>query len=169
MLQLAGSTVTIDAMGTQREIAAQIIRQKGHYILALKDNQPTLHDKVRHLLDEAILEGFKGMNHGFFEKIEKGHGRVETRRVWVTNEAHWLGKELLDLWAGLGSIVVVESVRQDLGDLTGKVTTERRYYISSHDGTDDTAAAFMFEGIRSHWGVENCLHWQLDVQMNEDE
>ena len=166
MLQLAGSTVTIDAMGTQREIAAQIIRQGGHYILAVKDNQPTLHDKVRHLLDEAILDGFKEMRHGFAEKTEAAHGRIETRRVWVTDEVHWLGDELLSLWSGLASVVVVESVRQNLGDLSGKVTTERRYYISSHAGTD---AAFMADGIRSHWGVENGLHWRLDVQMREDE
>ena len=166
MLQLAGSTVTIDAMGTQRQIAAQIIRQKGHYILAVKDNQPTLHDKVKGLLDEAILDRFKGMGHGFVETTENTHGRIETRRVWVTNEVHWLGEELLALWPGLASLVVVESVRQNLGDLTGKVSTERRYYISSHQDTD---AAFMADGIRHHWGVENGLHWRLDVQMREDE
>jgi predicted transposase YbfD/YdcC len=166
MLELAGSTITIDAMGCQREIAAQIIRQKGHYILAVKDNMPTLHEKVKKLLDEARLDGFKDMRHGYVEKTERGHGRVETRRVWVTNEVRWLGDELLSLWSGLSSVVVVESVRQDLGDLSGKVTTERRYFISSHDGTD---AAWMADGIRSHWGVENGLHWRLDVQMREDE
>ena len=166
MLDLAGSTVTIDAMGCQREIAAQIRRQAGHYILAVKDNQPTLHEKVKGLLDEAILDGFAGMRHGYVEQTEAGHGRVETRRVWVTDEVHWLGDELLSLWAGLASVVVVESVRQDLGDLSGKVTTERRYFISSHAGAD---AAWMAEGIRGHWGVENGLHWRLDVQMREDE
>lgn len=169
MLELAGSTVTIDAMGCQREIAGQIIRQKGHYILAVKENQPTLHDKVRGLLDEAILDGFKGMRHGYAEKTETGHGRVETRRVWVTDEVQWLGKELLGLWPGLASVAVVESVRQNLGDLSGRVTTERRYFISSHDGADAAAAAWMADGIRSHWGVENSLHWRLDVQMREDE
>ena len=166
MLELAGSTVTIDAMGCQRDIAAQVVRQNGHYILAVKDNQPTLHARVRALLDEAILDGFKDMRHGYAEEADKGHGRIETRRVWVTDEVHLLGAELLALWSGLASVVVVESVRQDLGDLGGKVTTERRYFISSHKGTD---AALRGEGVRNHWGVENALHWRLDVQMREDE
>jgi predicted transposase YbfD/YdcC len=166
MLNLAGATVTIDAMGCQREIAGQIIGQKAHYILAVKDNQPTLHQKVKALLDEAILDGFKNMQHDYFEQSNEGHGRIETRRVWVTGEVKWLGEELLAQWPGLASVAVVESIRQDLGDLSGKVTTERRYYISSHDGSD---AEFMGRGIREHWGVENGLHWRLDVQMNEDQ
>jgi predicted transposase YbfD/YdcC len=166
MLELTGSTVTIGAMGCQREIAAQIRQQKGHYILAVKDNQPTLYDKVKKLLDEAILEKFQGMAHGHVQETNGGHGRIETRRVWVTNEVHWLGKELLELWPGLASVVVVEAVRQDLSDKTGKVSTERRYFISSHPGND---AALMAEGIRSHWGVENGLHWCLDLGMREDE
>jgi predicted transposase YbfD/YdcC len=168
MLSLAGRTVTIDAMGCQREIAGLITEGKGHYILAVKENQPTLHAKVKGLLDEAILDNFKGMSHGVFEqKTEKdNHGRVETRRVWVTNEVRWLGEELVGQWPGLASVIAVESVRQDLGDLTGKITSERRYYISSHGGTD---ARFLAEGIRGHWGIENSLHWQLDVSMNEDQ
>lgn len=166
LLELAGATVTIDAMGCQREIAGQIIRQKGHYILAVKDNQPTLHQKVKSLLDEARLDGFKGMQHDYFEQTNAGHDRIETRKVWVTSEVKWLGEQLLGQWPGLASLVRVESIRQDLGDLSGKVTTERRYYISSHDGTD---APFMARGIREHWGVENGLHWCLDVGMREDE
>ena len=170
MLTLAGSTVTIDAMGCQREIAAQIIAQKGDYLLAVKDNQPTLFAAVTALLDEGILDGFKGMSHGYFESFQdkNSHGRIETRRVWVTDEVHWLGEELLELWAGLKSLVVVESIRQDLGDLTGKVSTERRYYICSHGGADDKLAERLAQGIRGHWGVENGLHWCLDVSMGED-
>jgi predicted transposase YbfD/YdcC len=166
MLDLANATITIDAMGCQREIAGQIRKQQGHYILAVKDNQPTLHEKIRHLLDEGILERFQGMQHGFDEQKDESHGRIQTRRVWVTNEVHWLGKELLDLWPGLASIAVVESTRQDYGDFSGKVTVERRYFISSHADTD---AKRMAQGIRSHWGVENGLHWCLDVSMNEDQ
>ena len=92
MLTLTGRTVTIDAMGCQREIARQIIEQKGHYILAVKENQPTLHAKVKELLDEAILEKFAGMRHGFDEQRceTNNHGRIETRRVRVTNEVKWL-------------------------------------------------------------------------------
>jgi predicted transposase YbfD/YdcC len=166
MLNLEEATVTIDAMGCQREIAAQIRRQRGHYILAVKDNQPTLHEKVKGLLDGAIIEGFEGMPHGYFEETGADHGRIETRRVWTTSDVKSLGKDLLDLWDGLASVIVVESTRQDLGDMSGKVTTERRYYISSHDGTDAKRVA---QGIREHWGVENGLHWCLDVGMSEDQ
>jgi predicted transposase YbfD/YdcC len=165
MLNLAGATVTIDAMGCQTEIVAQIRRQEADYIIAVKENQPTLHAKVKNLLDEAILDGFNGMQHDFFEEIDKSHGRTQTRRTWVTNEVNWFGEEMVEHWPGLASVVVVECVRQDLGDMTGKISTERRYYISSHDGTD---AEFMAEGIRGHWGVENSLHWRLDVGMKED-
>ena len=166
MLNLTGATVTIDAMGCQRGIAAQIIGQKAQYLLAVKDNQPTLHQKVKMLLDEAILSGFEGMSHGYDEQANDGHGRIERRRVWVTDEVKWLGNDLLGLWPGLASLVVVESTRQDLGDLSGKVSVERRYFISSHPGTNAKLAA---AAIRSHWGVENSLHWRLDVSMNEDQ
>jgi predicted transposase YbfD/YdcC len=166
MLNLAGATVTIDAMGCQREIAAQIIERKGHYILAVKDNQPRLHEKVNGLLDEAILDGFKGIRHAYDEQTDDGHGRIETRRVWVTDEVHWLGEDMLQQWPGLASVAAVESTRQNLGDVTGKVTRERRYFISSHAGID---AKRMARGIRLHWGVENGLHWCLDVAMREDE
>jgi predicted transposase YbfD/YdcC len=166
MLNLAGMTVTIDAMGCQREIAGQIIEQKGHYLLAVKDNQPMLHQKVKSLLDEGILDDFKGIRHGYCQETDDNHGRIETRRVWVTNEVHWLGKDLLEQWPGLASVIVVQSMRQDLGDLSGRVTTERRYYIGSHSGVD---AEHVAQGIRQHWGIENGLHWCLDMAMREDE
>jgi predicted transposase YbfD/YdcC len=168
MLNLAGMTVTIDAMGCQREIARQITDQKGHYILAVKENQPTLHAKLTKLLDEAILEQFRGMSHDYHEQTDEknNHGRIETRRVWVTDQVHWLGEQLLGQWAGLSSLIVVEATRQELGDLSGKVTAERRYYISSHRQVD---AKFAAQGVRGHWGIENSLHWHLDVTMNEDQ
>ncbi len=171
MLDLAGATVTIDAMGCQREIARQILQQKAHYVLAVKDNQPTLHAKVQVLMDDLILDhakGVAGTRIGFFQQTDdtNNHGRVETRRTWVSDEVKWLGEELLALWPGLASVAVVECTRQDLGDASGKVTVERRYFISSHGGID---AKFMAEAVRSHWGVENGLHWRLDVGMNEDQ
>lgn len=167
MLELAGATVTIDAMGCQREIARQIREQRAHYILAVKENQPTLYEKVKRLMDEAILDGFKDVAHGRFEQSDAGHGRIEKRRVWVSNDlAKWLGEELLAQWPGLASVAAVESTRQDLSDLSGKVSVERRYFISSHDHND----AELFAGaIRQHWGIENQLHWRLDVSMNEDQ
>jgi len=160
--------VTIDAMGCQREIAKQIIAQKAHYILAVKENQRALHQKVKTLLDEAILSGFAGLRHGYHQTRDEGHGRIETRKVWVTDEVNWLGEDLLEARPGLGRVVVVESTRQDLGDLTSGSfgTMERRYFISSHKGTD---APLHARAIRGHWGVENSLHWTLDVSMNEDQ
>jgi predicted transposase YbfD/YdcC len=171
MLDLAGATVSIDAMGCQREIAAQIRRQEGHYLLALKENQPALHQKVAALMNDLMLDHAKGMNQthvGFCQRSEEvnNHGRIETRRLWVSDEVKWLGEEMLGQWPGMSSMVVAESVRQDLGDLSGKTTTERRLFISSHSGID---AEFMADAIRSHWGVENSLHWCLDVGMNEDQ
>ena len=166
MLNLAGATITIDAMGCQRQIAQQIINQKAHYVLAVKDNQPTLHQKVKMLLDEALLSNFANMSHDYYEEIDSGHGRIEKRRVWVTDEVKWLGAELLWAWTGLSAVVLVESTRQDLGDLSGKISTERRYFISSHEGTD---AKLHAQAIRGHWAVENVLHWRLDVSMNEDQ
>ena len=171
MLSLSGATVTIDAMGCQREIARQIIEQKGHYVLALKENQPALHAKVRTMMDDLILDHTRGITQtrlGFFEQRDEtnNHGRVETRRVWVSDEVKWLGADLLALWPGLTSVVVVESTRQDLGDTSGKISIERRYFISSHSGID---ARLLGEAVRSHWGVENSLHWCLDVSMREDE
>ena len=169
MLELSGATVTIDAMGCQRQIAQQIVGQGAHYILAAKENQPTLYEKVKGLLDEAVLDGFGGLAHGSFEQSDNGHGRVEKRRIWVSNDhgiVKGLGQELLSQWPELASMAVVESTRQDLSDLSGKTSIERRYFISSHDHSD---AKVFAQAIRQHWGIENQLHWRLDVSMNEDQ
>jgi len=166
LLDVEGATVTLDAIGCQRNVAREVTGRGGDYVLAVKQNQPALHAKVKALLDEAILGGFAGMRHGHFERTDDAHGRVETRRTWVTDEVNWLGDDLLARWPGLASIAVVESIRQDLGDLTGKVTAERRYYVSSRAGTDAKA---MNDAVRGHWAVENQLHWQLDVSFGEDQ
>jgi predicted transposase YbfD/YdcC len=166
LLDLKGAVVTIDAIGCQTEIAAKIKDKGGDYVLAVKDNQPALSDKTRKLLDEAILDKFAGMSHDFHQETNSGHGRIETRNTWVTDEIQWLGQDLLDQWPALSSIVVVESHRQVLGDKKGKVTTHRRYYISSLKGCD---AKQMAKVVRGHWGVENQLHWRLDMTFREDE
>ena len=163
LLNLAGATVSIDAMGCQRQIAAAVVGKEADYVLAVKENQPTLHAKVKLLLDEAVLEKFKDLSHGYCEETCGGHGRIETRRVWVTDEVRWLGEELLHLWPGLASLAVVEARREVPG---GKSSVERRYYISSRKGTDAPAMA---RAIRGHWGIENRLHWQLDVSFGEDD
>lgn len=162
MLDIKGATVTIDAMGCQRQIAADIRAKEADYVLAVKENQPVLHEKVSKLLDEAKLEKFADINHGYSEQTTGGHGRIETRKVWVTDEVKWLGKELLTQWKDLSSLAMVESTRQVNG---GEPSVERRYYISSRKGVDAQAMA---HAIRAHWGVENRLHWLLDVSFGED-
>lgn len=171
LMDLKGAIVTIDSIGCQREIAGRIIQGGGNYVLPVKNNQATLRQKVQGLLDEAALGGIGGLNVGCFEQSEEGHGRLETRRVWVVDDVACLGKRLVALWPGLatGSLAMVERVRQNLGDLTGKITVERHYYISSVKGCDDAAATMMARYIRGHWSVENNLHWQLDVSFNEDQ
>jgi predicted transposase YbfD/YdcC len=166
LLDLAGATVTIDAMGCQTEIAGKIVGGGGNYVLAVKDNQPTLHDALRRHLDEMILEGFAGVRHGFVETVDGDHGRIETRRVWVTDQLDdWLDESQRSRWPGLNSVAVVEAVREVAPDPTPP-STERRYFISSLAGTDAPAMA---DAIRGHWSVENRLHWVLDVSFAEDQ
>ena len=157
------TVVTIDAAGCQRDLARRIIERDADYVLAVKANQPALHAAVRAVLDEAILEGFAGLRHGYVQSVEGDHGRIETRRVWVSDQAgQHLGEAGSD-WPGLGSLVVVESVREVPGKPT---STQRRYFISS---LDDNDAQRMAQLVRGHWSVENQLHWQLDVSFAEDQ
>jgi predicted transposase YbfD/YdcC len=163
LLNLKGAVVTIDAMGCQKEIARTIRSQQADYVLAVKENQPMLHQKVKSLMDDAIREKFKGMEGDACESTDAGHGRIERRRVWCTPEVKWLG-EAAEGWCDLRSVGAVECVREDLS--TGKTTTERRYFIASLDGTD---ADVFGAAVRQHWGVENKLHWVLDVGFGEDQ
>lgn len=161
LLDLRGATVTIDAIGCQKNIAERIVGGGGDYFLAVKENQPQLHKKMHAFLNEALLEGFAGLAHDCHEETNGGHGRIEKRRVWCTPEIQWLG-ELRKEWPGLGLLVVVETQREVLG----KVSQERRYYISSRAKATAAQAA---EAIRGHWGIENQLHWSLDVSFSEDD
>jgi predicted transposase YbfD/YdcC len=171
LMDLRGAVVTIDAMGTQREIAKTIIDGKGDYILPVKENQPVLHQKVKALMDDAALGPIKGVKIGHFEQSGEDHGRIEKRELWMVNDTHWLGEDLLKLWPGLagGSLALMQRTRQNLGDPTGAITTERHYYISSLKGAGNAAAQKMAQCIRGHWAVENNLHWQLDISFNEDQ
>jgi predicted transposase YbfD/YdcC len=171
LMDLKGAVVTIDAIGTQREIVAKIVKDGGDYVLPVKDNQPALRQKVEAALNEAVLGGIDGLKVGTFEQTQERHGRRETRHVWLIDDVSCLGKQMLDLWPGLrgGSLAMVQRQRQDLGDMTGKTTTERHYYISSLKGSDDAATERMAQYIRGHWSVENNLHWQLDVSFAEDQ
>jgi len=162
LLDLHEATVTIDAIGCQTAIAQQIVEQGGDYVLAVKDNQPGLARALRADLDDLIREKFQGVSHDYYESVTGDHGRIETRRVWTTAQIDWLGEERRR-WPGLRSVAVVESQRQVAAP--GE-TCERRYYISSLDGRD---AARIATAIRSHWGIENQLHYVLDVSFNEDQ
>jgi predicted transposase YbfD/YdcC len=167
LLDLAGATVTVDAIGCQREVAAQVVDCGGDYVLAVKENQPALHAKVRALLDEAILDDFDGMRHDALAvETDGGHGRVETRRAWVTDEVRWLGDDLLALWPGLRAVAAVECTREVTGGGGGEASVERRYFITSAKGATARQVA---DAVRGHWAVENKLHWQLDVSFREDE
>lgn len=163
LLDLTDSVVTIDAIGCQKQIARQIVTDKqADYVLAVKENQPALHQKVKRLLDEAILEKFCGLNHDFIETVDGDHGRIETRRLWMTDQVQHLPQCILDDWCALASVAVVESVRE----INGKTSIERRYFISSISTMDAKAMAGY---VRGHWSVENNLHWQLDVSFGEDD
>ena len=165
MLDLKGSTVTIDAIGCQRNIAEQIVQAKGDFILQVKDNQPTLHAKVEALFKEAILENMVGWKGSQCEDIDAGHGRIETRKVWCTTEVKWLGSELLRLWPGVKAVAAVERKRELVGK-EPKVSIERHYYILSNPRC---TAERVGEIIRGHWGIENSLHHVLDVSFDEDQ
>ena len=158
MLDLSGATVTIDAMGCQKEIAQVITEQGADYVLALKKNHSTLYDDVKLFLDDAQASGFADIDYDFYETVDGGHGRVETRRYWITSEIDWLGAKMS--WANLQSVGFVES-RRDIGE---KVELERRYYLVSFP-----ADGVRFgDAVRQHWGVENGLHWVLDMSFDED-
>ncbi len=159
MLELSGCIVTIDAMGCQKNIAGLIIDRGADYVLALKGNQGTLHDDVKLFFDDALVNGFGDFDYSFYESIDKDHGRIEIRRYWSVSDVSWI--EGREQWKGLKSICMVESERL-IGDTK---TVERRYYISSLE-TD--AKGFSYP-IRGHWGIENSLHWVLDVAFREDE
>lgn len=159
VLELNGCLVTIDAMGTQTDIA-QLLHSKGvDYCLALKGNQRGLFQEVKELFDNAQQTEWIGIEHSFHRTVEKGHGPIETRRYW-TFSAELLSKNT-DKWSGLQSIGIVESVRR-MGD---KTTTAIRYYLNSFASDANRLAI----AVRSHWGIENNLHWVLDVAFNEDD
>jgi len=165
LLDLSGCTVTIDAMGCQKEIAQKILDQGADYIFAVKGNQGTLRTKVEEIFNDAVECNFKHTKYDKCAQTEKGHGRIETRRCWVIDDQDYLlyiqGVKEGEGWPGLRSIIKVEATRR----VKGKISRETRYYISSRA----ESARAMNTAIRSHWGVENKLHWVLDVGFREDE
>ncbi len=160
-LALAGCIVTIDAMGTQTQIASQIREQEGDYALALKDNQGTMYEGVSETFALALKDQFASLHHESYRTDEKGHGRMETREYWTITEPDILA--FLDRehrWTGLQGIGMVRAQRR----IGRKVTRETRYYLLSFTGVKTFAHA-----VRSHWGIENSVHWVLDVAFREDD
>jgi predicted transposase YbfD/YdcC len=158
LLNLKGCIVSLDAMGCQKEIAEKIVEKGADYLLALKGNHGDLKEEVESQFRSCAEEKFKNMAHEFVETIEKDHGRIETRRYRTLTDLSWLS--VRGLWRGISAVTMVESVRE----LRGKESKEVRYYISSVKEASKIPAA-----IRGHWGIENSLHWCLDVAMNEDQ
>lgn len=160
MLFLEGCIVTIDAMGCQREIVERIVEKGADYVISLKGNQGTLHEEVKALFTEAREERFETVRHSYVETLDDEHGRIEKRRCWVTGQLDAIKEK--EKWPSLTSIGMVEAERT----IGGVKSCETRYFISSLPGDD----AEKFAGaIRSHWAIENNLHWVLDVAFREDE
>ena len=170
VLELSGCIVTIDAMGCQKKIAREITEADADYVLALKGNQETVHQEVKTFLDAALAEqqaprpaGVKlsgpAANLASLQTVEKDHGRLETRRYYQSDHLEWFADR--GKWEGLASLGMVESIRE----VAGKTTVERRYYLSSLR----LDVANFARAVRSHWGVENKVHWVMDVCFREDQ
>lgn len=165
LLDIRATTITIDAMGCQRGIAAQIVDGGAHYVLAVKDNQPTLNNNLRGFfadlartsrpLDDPAPEADRA------READAGHGRIEERSAVVSRDLSWV--ENRDDWKGLAAIAAVRATRHDKA--TGESSTEERYFILSDPSLP---AARLLRIVRRHWGIENELHWVLDMTFDED-
>lgn len=165
-LHLKGCIVTLDAMGCQKDIAAHIIEKEADYVLALKGNHATVHEEIKEFFADAVppcatqcADTAQKDKMDFYQTTDAGHGRNEIRRYWQSTDIDWF--EDKHLWKNLRSIGMVESRRK----VKGKTSIERRYYLSSLP----LNAQRFGKAVREHWGVENPLHWSLDVVFREDD
>jgi predicted transposase YbfD/YdcC len=158
MLDINGATITIDAAGCQKALAMQIIEQGGNYVIGLKGNQESLHNEAENFFIQAVMVEPEEAACDYYVTEEKSRGRLEKREVWVCADLEWLPQR--EEWMGLRSLVCVRSTRV----IKGETSVEMRYYISSLA----TEARNVGKAIRAHWGIENQLHWQLDVSYGED-
>jgi len=160
LLDLKGCVVTIDAAGCQKDVAAQIVAKEADYVLALKENQPTLHEQVSDYFLEQLEKEDPDRKLRHHREVEEGHGRSETRATFAAPAT----KEMVapGAWLGLATVVLV--IRHCVDHATGKTSDEVRYFISSLPARVKRLA----RAVRQHWGIENGLHWVLDVAFNED-
>jgi predicted transposase YbfD/YdcC len=162
LLDLTGCIVTIDAIGCQREIAQQIINQGGDYLLSVKENQKQLYEDLKLFFKLARQNNFTKVTYTTHQTIDNNHGRLEIRRCWAISGEESLAFLRADgLWPRLQSLVMIESERH----LAKKVSKQTSYFITSL--TND--ARLILVAKRSHWGIENGLHWILDVAFREDD
>jgi predicted transposase YbfD/YdcC len=159
MLAIEGAIVTIDAMGCQREIAKRIIDKKADYVLALKGNQGSLHKDVEVFAAEQKARNFADTTISQDTMIDGDHGRIETRTTTVMHDVGWLRQR--HAWPGLNAVVMVESRRE----VAGKTEQETRFYLTSLV----MLAHLLGPVVRSHWAVENSLHWVMDMVFRDDE
>jgi predicted transposase YbfD/YdcC len=159
VLELGGCIVTIDAMGCQKEIVKTIIGKGADYVLGLKGNQGALHDDVKLYFEDCLASGFKDIEYDYYETIDGDHGRIETRRYWTTSDIDWLPDRAP--WKNLSSIVMVQRERY----VNGTTSMETSYYVTSLKSD----AGYVARAVRGHWGIENSLHWVLDIAFREDE
>lgn len=159
-VDVTGSIISGDAHFTVPESAKQIIEARADYLLAVKDNQPTLHAEMQNYFEQAEAITWEGVEHSFHTTIEKGHGRIETREVRVVEDLEWLRQK--EKWKNLTSLIEVKSIREWIGQ--DKKETARRYYISSRSAQ----ASSFCEWVRGHWKIENNCHWVVDVIFQED-
>jgi predicted transposase YbfD/YdcC len=160
VLALKGCIVTLDAMGCQTEIVAKIVEKKADYVIAVKGNQATMHEEISDYFQIAQGADFKSISHDYHKELDMGHGRVESRECWTIN-ANQPYFTKMHCWKNIKSVAMVVTER-DLGD---KKTRETRYFLSSLASDAKTTLST----VRQHWGIENSLHWVLDMTFREDE
>jgi predicted transposase YbfD/YdcC len=157
ILEIKGAIISIDAMGCQKEIASKIRAKEADYLLALKGNHGTLHEDVKLFLETEVAKG-NSKKIEVYEEVSGDHGRIETRKYYVTDKIDWLTQK--EKWKDLKSIAMVESTRE----IKNNITIENRFYLTSLSPNPKLVA----HAIRSHWGIES-LHWVLDVTFREDD